>query len=1694
MDTPLKIEKPRKVSSSNNHRGDVKSVKATEYLLPDLLKYGIAVVTNIWNYSANDWVSSVQAADVDGDADIEILLGSRDGFVRALTRWGSLKWEARPGAGKWVSSVTAVPQPEDSFAQSDNMHPLPYVIAGSRDGRVYALDQHGHVLPEWEEYDTGGVVRQVYVHPERPERLIVGSESRGLYVLDCYTGKPLYNPFFAPCPLTSVFAYDIDADGEPEILAGCADGYVYILNFMTGELKGKIPAGNKVYAVYAAHLEPEGQGTASILVSTNGKDLSAWTVEARTGQEQLALKRVWIVTPKDRLFSNRLHAITVADINNDGFAEILVGSEDKHFYVLDRHGKPLWKHAVDACVNSIAALDINFDGLVEVIVGLEDNQVRVFHIELVPNLNLYDEINKTYKKLGRVRQRTVNDLLPADYLLLKDLVVDEETQKPYMELEHAKLAMGIREYDQALAALLRLERQRVQHYWRSPITDIGHIRAFCLGDVAGDPKDEILLGNDEGVITAIDIENERKHILWQSPALDHRIWMVEMGTTDLSDYDTVLATLADNRVHVLSNTGEILHAKELVLEGERLWCVSIHKQDGDKPQPDKDEPHVIREILLGSERKIYVYDANLAERRLVIHAPQGVKIIRTCDLTGPASGEIICAGMDNRIYAYSREGIELWKYPTQDRVRAICIRDIDGDNQLEVLVGSEDRYVYVLDHNGHLKWRYYMPHCVLSIDALDIDQDGKYEVLVGVADSYMYVLNAEGDELWRFKANDRVRAVCARDLNDDDKIEILVASDDQIVLLQMLNLEDIRERIKKCLKLRLRLEATNPDTSSSANTLRKLAKSDDEYIRAFAIRVLAGGDTDHIPEDFTLIQNALKDKSPEVRRNMVDTIIALAKVAIRRDDQYSIRQSRRFLSQLASDPSHEVRNELISHLHQLTETDSSLCFEYLERFTNNVDVGVRRAVARQLDKLVEEYPHQSLRMLMEMAQDPHEWIRQECGRSLAHYFDIHKERLIVDLQRLLMRGSNVLVIEQISYSAKEPLVKRLSSILARIMTPCSEEQMLVLLDEAVAGLEEACREGIELGKDVLNVYKEYNQLLRMRTVNDIVQHVRLTPAQLGSYIPRFHCVMQILDSLLEVVDTLRVYQRRQALGDRAASLLNAHDLLEEIRKDLEAERIRRLHQRAYSVQLPEDGVLDFIQQRWSDIVGQELQQLRGKAILNFELPEQTASVGEQLTIALVISNTGRCPADNVCITLEASEQLTIIGSNQRELAEVSTSHASIVNFVICPQADPLQLEFTIVYDDAERHGKKETFRDRLPLHEFHGPSFTEIPNPYTTGTPVRTTEMFYGREDDLEFLKEKLANASSNTVVMLTGQRRAGKTSLIYQLTNERQLLSPHCAVLIDLQTLALNSDVGQLLAGIATAIYDELKKHAINVPRPNGSLFDKDATSTFNFFIKQVLNTLSGYKLILLFDEFEVLQEKIREGRLDAHFLQYLRGLMQHSEGINFLLAGAPRIRHLTEGYWSTFFNLASHHPLSKLMPADAKRLIEEPVEGYLQYDHLAIEKIRELTGDQPYLIHIMCDTLIRDRNKKRKNYVNTHDVNLAVEQILERGENQFAWIRNELAPFPEARFILSVLAQEQSEEGRIFSFGDIKEAYIRQGLQFEQERVLQCIHHLVKEEFVEEHDNDTQFRIPVGLIRGWLRKAWPPEKVVRVEKLAKV
>ena len=80
------------------------------------------------------------------------------------------------------------------------------------------------------------------------------------------------------------------------------------------------------------------------------------------------------------------------------------------------------------------------------------------------------------------------------------------------------------------------------------------------------------------------------------------------------------------------------------------------------------------------------------------------------------------------------------------------------------------------------------------------------------------------------------------------------------------------------------------------------------------------------------------------------------------------------------------------------------------------------------------------------------------------------------------------------------------------------------------------------------------------------------------------------------------------------------------------------------------------------------------------------------------------------------------------------------------------------------------------------------PNPYIVGNPIRSREMFFGREDDFRFVKNKVDNEKYGSLIVLFGERRAGKTSVLYQIRGGR--LGPsYIPVFLDMQAMAINND-----------------------------------------------------------------------------------------------------------------------------------------------------------------------------------------------------------------------------------------------------------------------------------------------------------------
>lgn len=112
-------------------------------------------------------------------------------------------------------------------------------------------------------------------------------------------------------------------------------------------------------------------------------------------------------------------------------------------------------------------------------------------------------------------------------------------------------------------------------------------------------------------------------------------------------------------------------------------------------------------------------------------------------------------------------------------------------------------------------------------------------------------------------------------------------------------------------------------------------------------------------------------------------------------------------------------------------------------------------------------------------------------------------------------------------------------------------------------------------------------------------------------------------------------------------------------------------------------------------------------------------------------------------------------------------------------------------------------------------------NPYIAGSPVTGTEMFYGREDVFTFIRRNLIGQHRDTPVVLYGQRRTGKTSVLYQL--HRHLDASYRCVFIDLHGLNLRG-TGNLLLGVANSISRSLRRdYQLTVAVPDRAVFLAD-------------------------------------------------------------------------------------------------------------------------------------------------------------------------------------------------------------------------------------------------------------------------------
>src|SRR5262245_2266587 len=230
------------------------------------------------------------------------------------------------------------------------------------------------------------------------------------------------------------------------------------------------------------------------------------------------------------------------------------------------------------------------------------------------------------------------------------------------------------------------------------------------------------------------------------------------------------------------------------------------------------------------------------------------------------------------------------------------------------------------------------------------------------------------------------------------------------------------------------------------------------------------------------------------------------------------------------------------------------------------------------------------------------------------------------------------------------------------------------------------------------------------------------------------------------------------------------------------------------------------------------------------------------------------------------------------------------------------------------------------------------PNPYVVGNPVRDASGFFGREAEFELVQKRFESSSVGSLMVFCGERRSGKTSILMQIQQGR-LGREFVPILIDLQGVST-------IADIVDAIRVQYDGPAGHVPP-----FDAGTTSASNFgrFVESLVTRMDGRKLLLMFDEYEKLEDRITSGVMPREFLPALANLMENSS-VFVVFAGGQHLEERREDYWHILAKAHDYRRLSYLGREDATRLIRQPLSGKAEFPDPVIDEILRLTAGQPF------------------------------------------------------------------------------------------------------------------------------------------------
>jgi tetratricopeptide (TPR) repeat protein len=271
-------------------------------------------------------------------------------------------------------------------------------------------------------------------------------------------------------------------------------------------------------------------------------------------------------------------------------------------------------------------------------------------------------------------------------------------------------------------------------------------------------------------------------------------------------------------------------------------------------------------------------------------------------------------------------------------------------------------------------------------------------------------------------------------------------------------------------------------------------------------------------------------------------------------------------------------------------------------------------------------------------------------------------------------------------------------------------------------------------------------------------------------------------------------------------------------------------------------------------------------------------------------------------------------------------------------------------------------------------------NPYIAGAPVMDDDMFFGRQK----LLARLLNVLHHNSLMITGERRIGKTTFLYHLKKvletDEGTEYRFFPVLTDLQGVPEEGFFHAVMADVVEGLRVSAETQAALRFRPGPASYDgRDFSHDLQRVIDELkTRTSRKVRLALLIDEVDVLNE------YSERINQRLRSIFMKtfSEHLVAIMSGVG-IKRIWNSEGSPWYNFFDEIELQAFSREEAEALIREPVEGIFRFEPEAVEGILAGSELKPYVIQKFCINAVNRILEEGRTTITGSDVEAVREMV---------------------------------------------------------------------------------------------------------------